>query len=435
MAQFGDTNIFTWKDIEKICQMGKANKYFKPGQERVIRLEDLQYKTLENIKIDLHDTPETIPSQTAIVRIMDISEDGKRIKCMISEYSHTNPKCCMEPEIDNYPNKNGWEGTLLRKWLNEDFFAALPVKLQEVIKPHKVLTITNFDTAYVMECWDKLSLPSVKEIFGDKDKDEDSDTGFEHPSTFKLEKQYQFYENAGVTLNQNFKSTMKYKPSFLSYTCNEAIYYWLRSPARGVGGSHGFCIIGPDGRPNGAHYPQNMLSIFPVFEIRSDDYETKTFDECEWNEIQDACNDDKADMFKVGDRKTINLTNLVSMESIELGRVVGKNLPSNTATIEIIESTKTKLVFKFVEYEHTLLYPISNNDYVANLLLMSYLNDDHLGSFYSSLPNGLKENMAEVLWNGNKVKLHIDGKTSFEQNLDDSLIKEIYPIFTIRKNN
>jgi hypothetical protein len=51
MAQFGDTNIFTWKDIEKICQMGKANNTLSLDRKGLSGWKICNIRRLKTLKL------------------------------------------------------------------------------------------------------------------------------------------------------------------------------------------------------------------------------------------------------------------------------------------------------------------------------------------------------------------------------------------------
>ena len=60
-------------------------------------------------------------------------------------------------------NKGGWAATELRKWANSEAFAMLPLDLQSVIAPTKIIQIVDGEP---VECEDKLFCLSYTQVFG-----------------------------------------------------------------------------------------------------------------------------------------------------------------------------------------------------------------------------------------------------------------------------
>lgn len=144
----------SWADVQAIVKAGKAKTQFTVGEQRLIDFSAAGYGD-------------------ALVTLVNISADGKKITCMITAYSGTTPKHNMNSSGTNI---GSWKDSEMRTWLNgSDFYGKLPSDLQAVIAETTVTTGTCNGTANGggtdaggsnQTTTDKLFLPAEKEIFG-----------------------------------------------------------------------------------------------------------------------------------------------------------------------------------------------------------------------------------------------------------------------------
>lgn len=133
-------------------------------------------------------------------------------------------KDCMEKmhAMNDYAtNKDGWKGSTMRKWLNEDVLPRLPKELQAMIVPR---TIRQMIEGKEVQAQDKLWLPSFTEMFGAEAAAEwaPCDLGDERFELFDSE-----------------RSCVKEAPGRGTW------WYWLRSPR--TGDSTYFCSVYSNG--------------------------------------------------------------------------------------------------------------------------------------------------------------------------------------------
>lgn len=145
--------------------------------------------------------------------------------------------CLKEPKPMNseWTNKGGWEESDMRKYLNEEVIKLLPDKLQEVIKPTRIVQVWG---GKERETEDKLFLLSKTQVFG-KDKyyemiePEDSQIDI-----FKIERNRAKEHKGG-----------------------EAAWWWERSP---YGNDDHFCYVSSSGRGYN-YYASNLYGVAFAF--------------------------------------------------------------------------------------------------------------------------------------------------------------------------
>lgn len=134
----------TWRQIKAISEAGRAPAYFKCGDTKVLTLIDGTAITMEIVAFNRDRKP-----TNAKAGITWLSKD-------IIAFYQMNNTCS---------NKDGWKASRLRDWLQNEFFARLPVDVQDVIAPVQK-TFYNHWSRSVLLCQDNLWIPSVQEIFG-----------------------------------------------------------------------------------------------------------------------------------------------------------------------------------------------------------------------------------------------------------------------------
>lgn len=131
-----------WKGIQTICKAGLAKDYFELG---------------ETFNVELL-TGEILP-----VMVVDIDQYTKnRVTFMTTECMAQLYK--MNVSRTSY---GGWEGSNLRRILNEEIFFLLPEDLQKAIQPREYVIGQGYTTDYyaIRKIRDKLWLPSGKEMY------------------------------------------------------------------------------------------------------------------------------------------------------------------------------------------------------------------------------------------------------------------------------
>lgn len=63
-------------------------------------------------------------------------------------------------------NAGGWKDSLMREWLNDRFYKALPIEWQSVIKPVEITSTTGQQSTAISQSYDKIYLPATVEIGG-----------------------------------------------------------------------------------------------------------------------------------------------------------------------------------------------------------------------------------------------------------------------------
>jgi hypothetical protein len=138
-------------------------------------------------------------------------------------------------------NKDGWDKSEMRGWLNVEFLALLPDALAANIAEAKKRTnnkgkVSINDTSSVTATEDSLWLLSLSEVYGMPSAQTKKVLWL--PATYDAEgAQYQLYADKGV-------STDNYAPCAKGGACG----WWLRSPR--VGGSVSFRFVDDDGKWN-----------------------------------------------------------------------------------------------------------------------------------------------------------------------------------------
>lgn len=123
--------------------------------------------------------------------------------------------------MDNDMCEEGWAGTELRKWLNEEYINELPAELVK----HMVLVkkVTYNYKGILYETTDKLFIPSESELFGS--------------AMYSINEEGYRYELFGTSKNRQMKDED-----------GEYRWYWTRS-ARGGISAH-FALVRANGNPS-----------------------------------------------------------------------------------------------------------------------------------------------------------------------------------------
>ena len=123
-----------------------------------------------------------------------------------------------QPFNSTNTNVGGWKDSELRTYINDTIYNALPIELQNVITPTKVISghgntsgETNFETQ------DKLYLLNAHEVY----EDGTSRPISEYDTSYNNTKQLDYYKNLGITTNSYAGAIKQYNGS--------NSYWWLRS--------------------------------------------------------------------------------------------------------------------------------------------------------------------------------------------------------------
>lgn len=207
----------SWADVQAIVKSGRADDQFTVGEQRAIDFSAAGYGD-------------------ALVTLVNISSDGKKITCMITAYSSTVPTHVM-----NYSktNSGSWEASAMRTWLNgNDFYGKLPSDLQAVIANTMVTTGTYSGGSTAggsnQTTTDKLFLPAEQEIFGTRK--------FSTTTEANALAQFQYFANGG---NKDLNSC----------------FWWLRSPISGNDAN--FCRVVYGGANSWGAC--DSFGVFPAF--------------------------------------------------------------------------------------------------------------------------------------------------------------------------
>lgn len=137
-----------------------------------------------------------------------------------------------KPMSSEYTNKDGWEESKIRRYLNEEVIKLLPDDLQKMIKPTKIVQVWDGKRR---ETEDKLFLLSKTQVFG-KNK---------------------YYE----TIEPNDSQIDIFKRKELEGRRVPTIW-WLRSPY--FGDSTNFCYVYTDGTVS-YYFAHDSLGVAPAF--------------------------------------------------------------------------------------------------------------------------------------------------------------------------
>lgn len=201
----------SWSDIAAEIRSGHGY--------RVLGLDDIVTFTLKN-------------GEQAAVQVVAV--DHYECNSMLFAFVDCPTESAMN---DRNTNAGGWHDSKMRKKLNEDFIKLLPDDLVEVIKPR---TITQILGGRRYESTDKLWLPSLTEVLGERELYKDCD--FE-------DKQFPAF------------NTPKKRVKMLN---NDTYSWWLRSP--NVGYSTYFWNVYYNGNcsSNNASYANGVCPCFSI---------------------------------------------------------------------------------------------------------------------------------------------------------------------------
>lgn len=223
MMEVDDTNFSSaasWADIQTIVRSGRAKSQFSIGETRIIDLSSME-------------------AGDAQVTLVDIAPDGKRITCMITAYTGTEPKHVMNQSAKN---KGSWCSSFMRGWLNGSvYYGKLPSDLRAVIADSSIVTC-DYNTGANITTVNKLFLPATNEVFGTQG----NSMAYETSAT----KQFQYFA---------FIATSNTSRALASSGC-----WWLRSPSNSNGTN--FCCVNRNGYSH--DNADNSYSVFPAFCIK-----------------------------------------------------------------------------------------------------------------------------------------------------------------------
>jgi hypothetical protein len=246
-----DANLFgksSFEEIHDICINGTVRENFKEGDTKVFKIGNLvSQKEIFDGSGEIV-VESKIDEQDVEITIIGIDEDGKGLTCMVSKYMDVAPKRQMNPatiEKQYGTNFGGWKHTVLRKWLNKNYFEALPKELRTIITPCRVTSSPVFNSKKVEYVEDKLWLLSERELFwascyGNKY------AGLE-------EKQYPYFE-----------ALTSKGEEFLVYEGDCPCWFWSRSSCTMYVDS--FCAVSDYGFDD-TYNASYILGVFPIFHI------------------------------------------------------------------------------------------------------------------------------------------------------------------------
>jgi hypothetical protein len=247
---------YTWAEVQEVCQLGLANKYFADciGQKVTISLGKMDTLTYANYREKCTlSSVSSLASQTATVSVADVSNNS--VTMIITSYSTQAPFYLMNPQTSDSTygtNAGGWASTSMRSWLNTSssggFYAALPSDLKSVIKTHKTLYVGAYGASKVSSCNDKIWLLSAKEILG-------SNASGVEDVVLNAETQLAYFANGNSMVR------------YLQGTDDTAIVYWLRDGWYFSNKTDAFCIAGDLEGSTGFFSSPNALGVFPAFDI------------------------------------------------------------------------------------------------------------------------------------------------------------------------
>ena len=142
-------------------------------------------------------------------------------------------------------NINGWPGTDLRTYINNDIYNALPVEIKNAIIPTKVVSghgSTAGETNFVST--DKLYLLSTSEVY---------DVGVSSDTANFTTKQLDYYKEKGVTATANYSAAKK-----------GATFWWLRT-ADSTNNKY-YSVVSSSGSFSPG-YPKPTRGVSPAFRI------------------------------------------------------------------------------------------------------------------------------------------------------------------------
>ena len=217
----------SWKTIKNAVQSGNTGVY-KVGDEKKIELDNLGTQT---IRIANKSECTTETSETACGFVIEFSN--------IPIQKNMN---------ESRTNVGGWASSLMRTYLNQDFYLLLPESLSDMIIDTKVISghgkttgETNFETT------DKIYLLSNEEVFGGTNTI-DTSVG--------TSRQLDYYKNLGITETNYTNSIKNFNGSASSW--------WLRSADKNR--TTHFLDVDATGDPDYVS-SNNNLGVSPAFRI------------------------------------------------------------------------------------------------------------------------------------------------------------------------
>lgn len=141
----------TWNEIAAISAAGKADEYFNLGDIKTMTLND---GTVVEMQIVAFNADTKSDSNTAAITWISKGVVTRRV---------------MNSDV---PLDAGWEGSELRTWLQNDFYATLPLEVQDCIVTvnktyaHHINLGSGSSAKETNTCEDNVWIPSYREVFG-----------------------------------------------------------------------------------------------------------------------------------------------------------------------------------------------------------------------------------------------------------------------------
>lgn len=199
----------SWAELKALSEAGKLGEVLKSGDNIPVTL-----KNGEEVSFDIGK-----------------DENGKIYFIMHN--------CLKERKLMNrkWTNKDGWEESDMRRYLNEEVIELLPDELREIIKPTKIVQVWDGKRR---ETEDKLFLLSRTQVCG------------KHENYEAIEP-----NDSQIDIFENQRERVKECEEV-----EEVYYWWLRSPYSSY--SHYFCYVSAIGTVNVSDASLS-LGVAPAF--------------------------------------------------------------------------------------------------------------------------------------------------------------------------
>lgn len=171
---------YTWAEIKAISEAGKGDEYFNLGDTKTFTTTDGKEIVMEIVAFNA-DTKAGGTGKAGITW-MSLS--------IITTYAMNSSDS----------NSDGWGGSDLRSWLQNDFHATLPLDVKSsIVDVNK--TYYDYSTTSTKSCIDNVWIPSVGEIFGNNyDVNGTEDNGAEYTSHFNTVGSRMKYYNGSIDI-------------------------------------------------------------------------------------------------------------------------------------------------------------------------------------------------------------------------------------------
>lgn len=237
-------NSYTWDEIADIIQTGDAEKYFKAGNYK-----DIIFPT----EIALDSGKKIEANSTWRAYIIGINhnpelEGYNRVHFCIGKTTDGKEICLEDKKMNSMDtNSGGWNSCVMKTWLNETFYNALPTDLKNVITECTKYTDntgrSSNSEGNVTSTSQKIWLMAEFEVFGTRTRANQYEQN--------KQAQYDYYKNGN--------SRVRY-----GHSSGSAQSWWLRSPY--YRDEFVFCVVTSNGGIDG-DYAANARRFVPCFTV------------------------------------------------------------------------------------------------------------------------------------------------------------------------